>query len=123
MASPTWRPYREKSASVWSGLKPQRVVICDLPLATSTMMLAPSSPMSFRSKLWTRVAERCQRLLTLCQKSEHKTTCAHGGVLDVREGRVDLEHVGDVPCALCLQLIVREAANESEKRVSAAADT
>ena len=51
MASPTLRPLYEKSASVWSGLTPQRVVSCGLPLATSTTTLAPSSPMSFRSKL------------------------------------------------------------------------
>ena len=49
MAPPTLRLSCEKS--VWSGFKPQRVVSCGLLLATSTMTFAPSSPMSFRSKL------------------------------------------------------------------------
>ena len=64
MASPTLRPWPEKSASVWSDLKPQSVVSCGLPCATSIMAFAPSSPMSFRSKLPIRVEWRRQRVLT-----------------------------------------------------------
>ena len=54
MASPTTRPSREKSAWVWSGFRPHRVVSCGLPIAASTMQFAPCSPRLFRSRLRAR---------------------------------------------------------------------
>ena len=63
-----------------------------------------------------RAHSECQRLLTVGFE-------AWGGVLDVGEGRVDLEHVGDVLCALRSELVVVETANKAEIAASAAADS
>ena len=46
-----------------------------------------------------------------------------GGVLDVGERRVDLEHVSDVLCTLGPELIVVKTANEGRIGVSAAIDS
>ena len=54
MASPTPSPLREKSAWVWSGFRPHRVMSCGLPIAASTMQFAPCSPRLFRSRLRAR---------------------------------------------------------------------
>ena len=64
------------------------------------------------SGLW----DGCQWLLTVGME-------ACGGVLDGGEGGVHLQEVGDDLCALRLQLVARQTANERQIGVSAAADS
>ena len=85
-------------------------------LRASPSAFAPSEPTLLSHRLRTQSRSNCQRLLTV-------GIDACGGVLDVGEGRVDLEHVGDVLCTLCTELVVVETASESQIGLSAAADS
>ena len=88
----------------------------ELVLRASEMCFAPSGPMPLLVSLRVMVKSECQRLLTV-----EKRAC--GGAPERLEGRVRLESLREVFCALLTELVVLEPVSEGEIRVSAAIDS
>ena len=68
----------------------------------------------YAREVWSK--SECQRLLT-----EEKRAC--GGALELLEGRVGLERLGEVLGALRTETVVLETASDGKIRVSAAHDS
>ena len=80
------------------------------------MIFAPLTPSRLPPMLQMRIKQRCQGVLTAGRR-------ARGAVLDGGQGGIRLEEVSHNLCALHLQVVSTQPANESQRDASRGADS
>ena len=80
------------------------------------MIFAPSTSSWLPPMLQMRIKQRCQGVLTAGRR-------ARGAVPDGGQGGIRFEEVSHNPCALHLQHLSTQAANENQKDASRGADS